>query len=799
MKGSGRSAFQRFLIPAAAVAVVILLAALLIYNWDLSQSLGEPLPAAAGTERRVILLVVDRLGYRDLIGRAEPQLRSLLEKGALALMNARSGRAGSESAYLSLGTAARAVAGLEGGAAYNLDEMVEEVPAAALYRRLNGKEARGEVIFLHPYTLQEKNDALNYPVRVGFLGEQLAVAGLTAAVRGNADGAAPARHAALIAMDPAGQVPLGDVGAAVLTADPLFPYGLRTDPAAATAAVAAQLGSAALVVLDFGDLARLDHYWPQLAPERRAPALDAALKNLDQLLAGLLTLVDEGTMLLLVAPSPPLNRAGGGLELTPLVMVSAALEPGLLTSSTTRRLGLITNTDLAPLLLSYLKGEAPAAGGGQSLAFTPSGDASAFLERFFTRAELTYRQRPALLKGYVLAMIITLPVSLASLALRHRTAPCLFRILEGLMLVPAALLLLPAAASFPLPAAWLSGALLAGTILLLLLALQPLRKMGRPAFWAALGLFTSLAVIIAALAGARLQQLSFLGYDPIGGSRFYGIGNEYMGVVVGASILGVTALAELLERGSRSGLLERGKTSPVSERMSGRVSERVSGSQKLLSLAVLLFFGLIIVIFASPRFGANLGGTITAAVAYAVAWGITWPRLAGLARPARQANRLRNLAVIAAAFLLFALAALWAFNFYWQPPFPSHLGNFGEMVGSRGVEAIVETVQRKLSMNWRLIRYSIWSRAFLTMIGLLVVLFFYPIGALRRLKEEQPYLINGAAASVAGSVAALLLNDSGIVAAATILLYAVPPVLIAMITRVWENRSLEKLSIGPSP
>jgi len=520
------------------------------------------------------------------------------------------------------------------------------------------------------------------------------------------------------------------------------------------------------------------------------------------LLAGLLPLVDEGTMLLLLAPSPPLNRPGGGLELTPLVMVSAALEPGLLTSPTTRRLGLITNTDLAPLLLSYLKGETPAAGGGQSLAFTASGEAAAFLERFFTRAELTYRQRPALLKGYVLAMIITLPVSLASLALRHRAAPYLFQILEGLMLVPAALLLLPAAASFPLPAAWLSGALLAGTILLLLLALQPLRKMGRPAFWAALGLFTSLAVIIDALAGARLQQLSFLGYDPIGGSRFYGIGNEYMGVVLGASILGVTALAERLEQGSRTGLLERGKTGPVSERMSGRVSERRSGSQKLLSLAVLLFFGLIIVIFASPRFGANLGGTITAAVAYAVAWGLTWPRMAGLAgvdRPAGQANRLRNLAVIAAAFLLFALAALWAFNFYWQPPFPSHLGHFGEMVGSRGVEGIVETVQRKLSMNWRLIRYSIWSRAFLTMIGLLVVLFFYPIGALRRLKEEQPYLINGAAASVAGSVAALLLNDSGIVAAATMLLYAVPPVLIAMITRVWENRSLEKLSLEPSP
>ena len=236
MKGSGRSAFQRFLIPAAAVAVVILLAALLIYNWDLSQSLGEPLSAAAGTERRVILLVVDRLGYRDLIGRAEPQLRSLLEKGALALMNARSGRAGSESAYLSLGTAARAVAGLEGGAAYNLDEMVEEVPAAALYRRLNGKEARGEVIFLHPYTLQEKNDALSYPVRVGSRGTtgRRADRGGAGQCRRGGPGARGAdRHGS----GRAGA--LGDVGAAVPPPIP-FPYGLRTDPAAAHA-VAAQL------------------------------------------------------------------------------------------------------------------------------------------------------------------------------------------------------------------------------------------------------------------------------------------------------------------------------------------------------------------------------------------------------------------------------------------------------------------------------------------------------------------------------------------------------------------------------
>ena len=33
------------------------------------------------------------------------------------------------------------------------------------------------------------------------------------------------------------------------------------------------------------------------------------------------------------------------------------------------------------------------------------------------------------------------------------------------------------------------------------------------------------------------MRYSPLGYDPVGGARFYGIGNEYMGVLVGSSIL----------------------------------------------------------------------------------------------------------------------------------------------------------------------------------------------------------------------------------------------------------------------
>ncbi|MEW5784084.1 MAG: hypothetical protein AB1767_03195 [Bacillota bacterium] len=740
----------RRLIPAITAAVITLFAALMINGWNRAHVIDElPVEEAGGAERRVILLVVDRLGYRELYAGAGERLIRLLEQGALALMNVRSGRSGSESGYLSLGASARAVAGSEGGQAFNRQEQVEGVPAELLYRRLTGKHVLGEVIHLHAYSLQEKNSALDYPVTVGRLGQLLSDAGLTAAVVGNADTTAPGRGAVMIAMDRAGQVPLGTVGSSVLVEDPLFPFGKRADPVKTAAATGVYLERAHLVVVDFGDFSRLDQYWTQLAPAQRLAVFSAAMENLDQLLAGLLPLVKDNTVLVMVTPSTPCNRPGGSEELATLIWVSAGGPgPGLFFSPTTRRPGLITNTDLAPLIYSYLRRDSPSVSGGQSIGLISVADPPGLLARFSERVELIYRQRPPLLKSYILVMIITLLAALTGLALRLKFTMRLVLILDALMLVPLVLVVLPGLIRFPLPTVLLSGAVFAGSTLLLVLVLHPIKGKGRYLFYTVIGLATALVIIGDTLTGAQLQQASLLGYDPIAGARFYGVGNEYMGVLIGSTVLGTTALAAVADQGHRS----------------------------LIVLTFLPFYGLIILLLAAPQFGANFGGTIAAAVAF----GTAWAGMAGLI------SRWRDLGLTIIFFLLFAAAMLWVFNLFWQPPLPSHLGNFGQMVGSRGLEGLWETAQRKLSMNWRLIRYSIWSRAFLTLLGLLVVLFFYPLGLLRRLKEEQPDLLNVAAAAVTGSTAALLLNDSGIVAAATILLYAAPPVLIAIMSRVLD-------------
>ena len=60
-----------------------------------------------------------------------------------------------------------------------------------------------------------------------------------------------------------------------------------------------------------------------------------------------------------------------------------------------------------------------------------------------------------------------------------------------------------------------------------------------------ISLLLSAALIVGdTVAGNPLMKASMLGYDPIVGARFYGIGNEYMGFLLGATLMGTAALLE---------------------------------------------------------------------------------------------------------------------------------------------------------------------------------------------------------------------------------------------------------------
>lgn len=754
---SSRQGGKIFAGPAAAAVLFFLIFLLLFQRFHAAGIPRAPLETASAGKgkERVILLLADRLAYGDLRAAAGPKLAQLLEKGAVALMNVRTGRPGSESGYLSLGAGSRAAAGPEGGAAFERGELFEGERAEIIFERCNGSAARGALVHLHVAALREKNEILSYPVTVGLLGEMLKEKGLAAAVWGNADGAAPNRSAVMIAMDSGGTVQAGAVGEELLQKARLYPYGRRTDAVALAAAVADNFEAAELHVVEFGDSSRLDEYWPCLAPERGAELFRMTMQNLDSLLGELQPLLrKENCILILASPSLPLNRPAGGEQFTPLLLASAAgggPGPGLLISAATRRPGLVQNSDLPGLILHLLAGAAEETLSGQAAPFAlvRDQDPLAFLERFSIRTALVYSQRTPLLKGYVALLVAALLVGLASLLLKLRPllGP-LSELLRFLLFIPPAFLLLPGLISFPRPVLWQSTLFLAGAALLPFLLLHPLQRRSPRLYLAVLGWVTALTLVADTSLGAPLQQLSMLSYDPAGGARYYGVGNEYMGVLIGAALLGTVSLAAYINgRGAAAG--------------------RRKGPFILPAVVPALFYGIIIFILAAPNLGANLGGTLTAAVAF----GAALAELTGAG-----AGKMRT-ALSITAFLLLAALSLWILNGRLLQLQPSHVGLFGEMVRSRGLAGFRETALRKLSLNVKLVRYSIWGRALVTLVGLCAVLSLYPGGLRQRLHRERPYLVAGVTAALAGAAAALLTNDSGVVAAATLLLYAVPPAL----------------------
>ena len=272
----------------------------------------------------------------------------------------------------------------------------------------------------------------------------------------------------------------------------------------------------------------------------------------------------------------------------------------------------------------------------------------------------------------------------------------------------------------------------------ILLFYWPVRLKNSRGSWVLLGLITVLALLLDTLSGSNLQKFSLLGYDPIVGARYYGLGNEYMGVLIGSALLGSLTMVE--------GIPAKILPATGVEGKKGRAT----------ALAVFFIYLFVVFLLSSPQFGANFGGTLTAAVTFGAAW-------AGLGgSPGRKAD----LPVTIGYFLLVALLLLVALNYWGWSGLASHVGRLGEQWrGNLGT--FWETVGRKAARTG-LIRYSIWSRALVVLLGVMVVLCFCGRGV-ETFYRRQPVLLRVSAVVLEPGCPATTL---GVVAAALAALYS---------------------------
>jgi hypothetical protein len=116
------------------------------------------------------------------------------------------------------------------------------------------------------------------------------------------------------------------------------------------------------------------------------------------------------------------------------------------------------------------------------------------------------------------------------------------------------------------------------------------------------------------------------------------------------------------------------------------------------------------------------------------------------------------------------LAAAAALDVTLHRDAPSHLGRALLLFLREGWAPVAAIAARKLAMNLSLLRWTIWSQVFVVSLGITTVALYRPGETVRRADQHHPFLLKGIRGALVGALAALAANDSGVVAAATLMI-----------------------------
>lgn len=678
-----------------------------------SNSYSEP-----AFDKRVVVVAINEVNFQDL--EKLPTIKKLIDQGSIGLMNNRtSTRANTLKAYTTLGSGVRAEASSDSIQFVNINEDNRKI-----YLRRMGTDPGAEGIVNQDMAkLQRLNIAGEYGAVAGALGQALHEKNIKTAAIGNSDIADDlVRLAPLIAMDELGFVDYGDVSQGILIKDDLYPFGLKNNYQRMLDAFLEVYEKAGLTVIDIGDIYRLERYRDNMTDQVYMNHKVKILTELDAYMAQLLEHVDfSNTRLYVVTPFPSAYNIKAGDRLTPILAVGDGIPPGILTSNTTRREGIVGNVDLAPSIAEYL-GVQSENMTGRPLAYVERTGNLEWLMNINQDIIATSAFRYPVLTTFaifeILISISALILILLKDRLNRKWVSGFMNLLLSTMTVPFVLLILSlfAKRNLFLIFSWM----IAITVLITYGAKKISRHRLDPLL--ILSALTTIGLLIDIATQGRLIKTSLLGYDPIIGARYYGIGNEYMGVLIGSTLVFATAI------------IDRFKTSRY---------------------LTLLIFVCTTVIVGFPGLGANVGGTITAVAAFA----FSSLRLFNV--------RIRLKQILIIVFSTVFVVALMAFIDIYVLGAKSHLAGAVQQIFSEGPRAIFLIINRKLAMNLRLIRVTIWSKVLISTILILAVLFYRPVGAINRLFKAYPNLSMGWAGIVAACVVGFFVNDSGVVASAT--------------------------------
>ena len=570
----------------------------------------------------------------------------------------------------------------------------------------------------------------------------------------------PDRSASLLTVN---EIGAGSGMIALHSFDSSRPFGLTDNPISLAGYALEQHSD--FTVIELGDFERAESAGKSLSPADYKLARDHATRLLNILIFLLTERLKKDripTDILLVSPRPPgadSDHSQNWNRLTPFIGFGPHFPPGRFLSDTTRTPGVLANVDFAPTILKLFDLPIPSTMIGRSLSIQRDEEFinPEFKNKFANR--LAYLNRIEFLSNlnesalvpslFCMGVMTVACIVFGLIALRLKNNFLLISCSAGLIFVlnaPGAFLLSTILIPPTLFEYLMRCATISTALTLLCFGASRVAKISPVVLCC---LLNTILILIDLVAGQTLLKESLLSNYFIGGFRYYGIGNEYLGVMLGYALSGGFLWLDELAR-EKVGLEASEK---IVEVPADETVQLKPLPQLFARVALPCLWGFEAFAFSWQRMGANAGSLAVTGGCFGIG-----------------------------AFLIFGKKAKWrtatlctivglglSFLFAWtEAKFGgsamSHAGSaLKAATGERGAGYLAEIALRKTLLNLRLL-IAPWT----LFTAVLIAFALFSIRALAgdRLKtfqESHSWLTAARAPVLTAVVTSLLFKDTGAV------------------------------------
>lgn len=700
----------------------------------------------AAQNGKVVYISLDRTDLDELQKILVLQ-KELSKRGYIGLMNIKGDQGNDDKrSYASIGAGGRA--NVVNNEMISFENLTKE--NGKLYTASTGEKPKEINNLFINKSINNNAEKGTYGSTLGLLGQTLSDNNKKVALLGNADviengEIVKVRNLGLVSMDMSGRVESGNVDN-INVKDYSMPFGIRTDYDNLVSETKSYYDKNDALFIELGDTYRLDVYKPNLNEKTYYKMRKQIFNNINAYLEKVFDMVSENDTIYIVSEFPTTLDYNNKRRLSPVIKFKGN-EKGLLKSATTRRDGIIANLDIGVDILNEfgLKNETMI---GRVLNSVEREDNIEFLTGEYQKIVSINNIRATVVNTFVgivsASWIIAMLALLFKDKLPHKEK--VFTILKELiklgLIMPLTLLLAPIF-NFKSPVGIITGVIIMTVLLYLsgrlLFKDNDIKQMGYYA------LLTIALIVVDTIIGTYFMKNCIMSYDAIVGARYYGVGNEYEGVTIASAVFALSVLLNY---------------------------------KKIPKWLTIVLSVIILITSAFPSMGANVGGAISECVAYLL--------FIMLIFDIKLDFKKIMILGLSAVLIVLVFAALDLFM-----GAESHLGVFAKQILQEGPSAIILTFTRKISMNLKLAKSTVWVNILLTGIFVIGIFIFRPSRHMRNISNKYNMIFKGFIASMVGCIITLLVNDSGIVAAATASIYILIPILIISINMIIFNDKKE--------